>query len=158
MYLRYIASLHKYAINRRTYLGSTYEGLWQRKLHVPALLYALCFSNLFPSILFESDQTILLVLLLCSWMFQILVGSVLCLAFFMPPLHLRCNVVWRRHVLCRALRSRVLNSSSNKPIQELFMCLNVEYVRILQTWNIWFCVFRIFWERQHTYIKPMIIQ
>lgn len=66
MYLRYIASTHKYARNRRTYLGSTYEGLRQRELQVPFLLHALCFSNLFPSILFESDQTILHVLLLRS--------------------------------------------------------------------------------------------
>lgn len=66
MNLRYIASTQKYDRNRRTYWGSTYEGLRQRELQVPFLLHALCFSNLFPSILFESDQTILHVLLLCS--------------------------------------------------------------------------------------------
>ena len=128
MYLRYIAFIHKYARNRRTYLGGTCEGLWQRELQVPFLLYALCFSNLFPSILFESDQTILHVLLLCSWMFQILVGSVLCLAFFMPPIHLRCSVVWRWQVLCLSLRLRVGNSSSNKSIQECCIWSSVVYV------------------------------
>jgi len=61
-------------------------------------------------------------------MFQISVGSVLSLAFVMPPAHLHCRVVWRRQVLCLSLRLRIGNSSSNKSIREWFIWSIVEYV------------------------------
>lgn len=159
MYLRYVASIHKYARNRRTYLGSTYEGIWQRELQVPFLLYALCFSNLFPSILFESDQTILHVLLLCSWMFQIFVGSGLSLAL-LCRLPIYVAVLFDADKFCAfpfffVLETVVVTSRSKNVLSDPLW--NMSHIRILQTWNIWFYVFRILWDRQCMYIRPMII-
>ena len=136
MYLRYIASIQKYARNRRTYLGSTYEGLWQRELQFPFLLYALCFSNLFPSIVFESDQTILHVLLLCSWMFHIFVGSVLSLAFLCrQPIYVA--VLFDADKFCAfsflcVLETVVVTSRSKNGLCDPLWSMS--HIRILQTW------------------------